>query len=121
MSAACATSEADKKAMAAQGSAKVDQNTQFLALSPGFDDLGAMHVGKAWLEAALHIAFTRWLVVKHGLMWVSRHTGIPAVVLAAIAIVLGWRLWRRSARFALEVGVVLAVLLLLSKIGLLKF
>jgi hypothetical protein len=75
----------------------------------------------AWLQAAVHAVIARWLLVKHLLVWVSRHTGIPAVVLAAVAIVLGWRLWRRSARFAVEVGVVLVVLLALTKVGLLKF
>ena len=75
----------------------------------------------AWVQAVLHLVLARWLVVKHAVMWVSRHTGVPAVVVAAIAIVLGWRLWRRSARFVLEVGVVLALLLFLTKIGLLKF
>jgi len=80
-----------------------------------------MFPGSTWAQAALHLAHARWLVIKHFLMWVSRHTGVPVVVLAAIAIVLGWRLWRRSARFVVEVGVVLALLLFLSKIGLLKF
>jgi hypothetical protein len=75
----------------------------------------------AWVEAAVHVVLARWLVVKHFLVWASRHTGIPAVVLAAVAVVLGWRLWRRSARFAVEVSVVALVLLVLTKIGLLKF
>jgi hypothetical protein len=60
-----------------------------------------------------------WL--KQALEWTSRHTGVPAICVAAVAIVAVLRLAKRSARFFVEVGVVLAVLAVLTKLGVLKF
>ena len=75
----------------------------------------------AWVQLAAHLLFQRLLAAKLAMMWVSRHTGVPAVLLLAITIVAAWRLGRRAGRFAVEVGVVVMVLLFLTKIGLLKF
>jgi hypothetical protein len=74
-----------------------------------------------WLEMAAHLLYQRLLAVQHALVWVSRHTGVPTVLVLAIAIVAAWRLGRRAGRFAFEVGVVVVVLLVLTKIGVLKF
>jgi hypothetical protein len=74
-----------------------------------------------WVEMALSLAWHRVLAAKHALLWVSHHTGVPALLVLAIAIVAAWRLGRRSIRFALEVGVVLLVLVFLTGLGILKF
>ena len=73
-----------------------------------------------WAEMAAHLAWLRLLAMKQALMWVSHHTGVPAVVLLAVAIVAGWRLGRRAGRFTAEVGIVLMLLFILTKIGVLK-
>lgn len=49
--------------------------------------------------------------------FISRHTGIPAVFVAALLIVLSWRLAKRMAHVAVEVAVVTILLLALTKLG----
>jgi hypothetical protein len=51
------------------------------------------------------------------LRWASLHTGLPAVVIAALALVLAWRVARRTWHIALELGLALAALLLATKLG----
>ena len=48
---------------------------------------------------------------------IARHTGVPAIVVAAIAVVVSFRLARRMARLFVEVGLALAVLLTLTSLG----
>ena len=55
--------------------------------------------------------------LRHWLHWVSGHTGVPAVCVAAVAIVLSFRIARRVARLVLEVALVLALLLVATKLG----
>jgi MFS superfamily sulfate permease-like transporter len=55
------------------------------------------------------------------LEWVSAHSGIPAIVLAAVLIVLTWRLVKWSAKLALEVALVAAILLVMTKLGWIRF
>jgi hypothetical protein len=51
------------------------------------------------------------------LAWASQHTGMPAILVAAIAIVVSWRLFKRSVRFAVEVVAVVAILLVATRLG----
>jgi hypothetical protein len=69
---------------------------------------------EAWARP-LAAASVAWL--RHALRWASDHTGLPVVVVAALAIVLGWRVARRTWHIALELGLALAVLLLATKLG----
>lgn len=55
--------------------------------------------------------------LRHALHWASQHTGLPAVVVAAIALVVSWRIFRRAMRFAVEVIVVTALLLVATRLG----
>jgi hypothetical protein len=48
---------------------------------------------------------------------ISRHTGIPALFVAAALIVASWRMARRLARVTVEVCVVALLLLALTKLG----
>jgi hypothetical protein len=48
---------------------------------------------------------------------VSRHTGVPVVIVAAAALVLSFRLARRAARLAVEMTVALALVLVATKMG----
>jgi hypothetical protein len=56
-------------------------------------------------------------LVKSWLHWVTVHTGIPALVVAAVAIVVGYKILKRTARFAAEVLVVTAALAAATEAG----
>jgi hypothetical protein len=51
------------------------------------------------------------------LRWGSHHSGLPVIVVAAIAIVLSWRIIKRSLRLALEVAIALALLVAATHLG----
>ena len=55
--------------------------------------------------------------LRFALRWVSVHTGLPALVVAAILIVVGYRILKRSARFAVEVALVGALLVAATSAG----
>ena len=55
--------------------------------------------------------------VRHGLRLASRHSGIPVVILAAVGIVISYRIVRKLARLVFEITVAAAVLLVVSKLG----
>ena len=63
-----------------------------------------------WLGALGH-------AVRAALRWGSVHSGLPVVVVAAVAVVVSWRLAKRTARLALEVTVVTAALLAATRLG----
>ncbi len=49
--------------------------------------------------------------------WGAQHTGLPVILFAAIAIVVSWRIFKRSVRFAVEVVVAVALLLVATRLG----
>jgi hypothetical protein len=51
------------------------------------------------------------------LRWGAEHTGLPVVLVAAIALVVSWRIFRRSLRFVVEVTIAVALLLVATHIG----
>ena len=51
------------------------------------------------------------------LQWGARHTGLPLVLVAAIAFVASWHLFRRTLRFAVEVALAVAALLIAARLG----
>ncbi|MGH7282966.1 MAG: hypothetical protein ACRELY_15690 [Polyangiaceae bacterium] len=53
----------------------------------------------------------------HAAEWIARHTGIPAILVAALLIVLSWRMAKRMAHVAVEVAVVSVLLVALTKLG----
>ncbi len=55
--------------------------------------------------------------IKHTVRWLSLHTGVPALVVAAVLVAVGWRLLKRTARFAMEIAVVAALLLAATELG----
>jgi hypothetical protein len=55
--------------------------------------------------------------VRLAVRWLSLHTGVPALVVAAVLVVVGYRLLKRSARFAVEVALVAALLLAATSAG----
>jgi hypothetical protein len=53
--------------------------------------------------------------------YLARHTGLPALVVAAILLVVGYRVLKRSARFAVEVVVVTVALVAATQLGWLHY
>jgi hypothetical protein len=49
--------------------------------------------------------------------WAAHHSGLPVVIVAAVALVLSWRILRRLSRFAVEVAVTAALLLAATRLG----
>lgn len=59
--------------------------------------------------------------VRSELRWASSHTGLPVLVVAAIAIVASWHVFRRTLRFAIEVALAAALLFAATEFGLLRW
>jgi hypothetical protein len=51
------------------------------------------------------------------LRWGSHHSGLPVIVVAAIAIVLSWRILKRSFRLAVEVVIAVMLLVAATRLG----
>ena len=60
-----------------------------------------------WVLALLRLLFDH---AHRSLVWLSAHTGVPVLVIGAIALVVGLRVLKKTLRFALEVAVVVALL-----------
>jgi hypothetical protein len=59
--------------------------------------------------------------IRAGLRWASHHTGLPLILVAALALVVSWRLFKRGARFAVEVTVALVLLVAATRLGWVKW
>lgn len=68
------------------------------------------HRSPAWLSAGV-------AGLRLGLRWASHHTGLPLILVAAIALVLSWRLFKRSVGFAVEVAFALGLLAAATRLG----
>jgi hypothetical protein len=68
----------------------------------------------AWLTRAYHLGLA---TVTQALRYVSQHTGVPVVLVAAVALVVSYRLVRRATRFVAEVAIALVLVLALTKLG----
>jgi hypothetical protein len=55
--------------------------------------------------------------VREGLHWLARHTGLPVIVVAAIAIAVSWRVFKKLARLLVEIAIVLVVLVIATRLG----
>ncbi len=55
--------------------------------------------------------------VHQTLAWGSKHTGLPVVVVAAVVLVVSFRVARHLARFAFQVAVVAALLVVATRLG----
>jgi hypothetical protein len=54
---------------------------------------------------------------KGAVGYLSRHTGVPALLVAAVLVAVGYRVLKRTARFAVEVAAVALVLAAASELG----
>lgn len=77
-----------------------------LALLPG-RLLPGLHVAASCAGSASRV------VVR----FVAQHSGLPALLVAAVLLVVGWRLLRKTLRFAVEVAVVTAALVAATQLG----
>ncbi len=55
--------------------------------------------------------------VRGALRWGAHHTGLPIVLVAAISLVLSWRILKRTVRLAVEVVIALALLVVATRLG----
>jgi hypothetical protein len=55
--------------------------------------------------------------LRHALRWTAHHSGLPVAVVAAMALVVSFRLARKLGRLCVEVAVVSTVLLALTRLG----
>jgi len=55
--------------------------------------------------------------MRAALRWGSQHTGLPVILVAAIAIVVAWRTFKRTLRFAIQVVVCVAALAFATRLG----
>ena len=53
--------------------------------------------------------------------FVAHHTGLPALLVAAVLIVVGYKLLKKTARFAVEVAVIGALLVAATELGWLRW
>jgi hypothetical protein len=68
--------------------------------------------------ASVPTLFEHWgYGTRYVLRWCAHHTGVPVVIVAAVALVISIRLVRRWARFAVEVALALGLLLVASRLG----
>ena len=59
--------------------------------------------------------------VRFAVRWLSLHTGAPALVVAAVLLVIGYRILRKSARLLVEVALVAAALIAATHAGWLRW
>ncbi len=68
---------------------------------------------------------TRWEVfaaqTRIAIRWLSLHTGLPAVLVTAIAVVLGYRILQKSTRFFVEIALVTALMAAATKAGFIRW
>jgi hypothetical protein len=58
---------------------------------------------------------------RHALHWMGRHTGVPVFLLAAVALVVSWRVLKKTARLAVEVAIVAVLLFVATALGWIRF
>jgi hypothetical protein len=54
---------------------------------------------------------------KNGIRFLAHHTGLPALVVASLLVVVGYRILKRTARFAVEVVLVAGLLMVATQLG----
>ena len=55
--------------------------------------------------------------MRAALRWGSQHTGLPVILVAAIALVVSFRLFKRTLRFVVEVVLCVALLAFATSFG----
>ena len=55
--------------------------------------------------------------LRWALRWASHHSGLPVMLIGGIALVLSWRLIKRSLRLTVEVAIAVALLFAATRLG----
>lgn len=84
------------------------------AFAPAHAPAHALARAPKWASAILDAG--RW-----ALDWIAVHTGVPVLLVAAVLVVVGYKVLKRGFRFALEVAVVAAALLFANEMGWLRW
>jgi hypothetical protein len=71
--------------------------------------LDALRRSSAWESASA--------TAKAGVRFCAEHTGLPALVVAAVLAAVGYRILKKSARFLVEVALLGLALLLFTELG----
>lgn len=58
---------------------------------------------------------------RFAVRWLSSHTGVPALVVAALLVVVGYRILKKSARLLVEIALVAALLVAATHAGWLRW
>jgi hypothetical protein len=77
----------------------------------------AQHDVLAWARSGVASLGGAEVSVRHALRWAAHHTGLPVVVVAALALVLAFRIAKRTWHVALELAVAAGLLLAATKLG----
>jgi hypothetical protein len=85
------------------------------ALGPNSEQVAAHAAGALARAGFLMTAF------RHAVHYASIHTGVPAVILASVALVAGYRLLRRTMRFAVQLTIAMTIVLTATYFGWLSF
>ncbi len=70
---------------------------------------------------ALAYGHAAYVPMHEALRFAAKHTGVPAIVICAAMLVVGYRVAQRTFRFAVQVSVVLVVLVLMTTLGWISF
>ena len=69
----------------------------------------------------LALAAIPWATIeasaRHAVRWLALHTGLPALLVAAILVVIGYKILKKSARLLLQIALVAALLLAATSAG----
>lgn len=90
------------------------------ALVRGFVD--SLHVSAEAVWDVVHGRLPPWTAwtaawARTAIRYLAQHSGIPALLVAAVLLVVGWRLVRKTFRFAVEVALVTAALFAATQLG----
>jgi hypothetical protein len=72
-------------------------------------------LARAALAASWLSTVAAW--AKHAVRYLSLHTGIPALVVAAVLVAVGYRILKKGLRLAVEVAVVAMALFAMTAAG----
>lgn len=81
-----------------------------VSLPPSFEEV---------ISAVLHLraVAAASMGAKLAFRFLTAHTGLPALLVAAVLVVVGYRLLKKTARFAAEVAVVMMALVAATELG----
>jgi hypothetical protein len=59
--------------------------------------------------------------MSDALHWISNHSGVPVIIVAAVLIVLSWRFLKWSWKFLIQIAIVAGLLFVAVKMGWIAF